>query len=1125
MNLLDMIDSGTFTLEENTLEGYRLHKIQLYNWGTFDKNVWTFDTKGETSLLTGDVGSGKSTIVDAITTLLVPPQKIMYNKAADASAKERNLTSYVRGYHGQQNDELEKGKNLALRDFNKYSVLLATLKDTYIDESLTLAQVFYFTEKGSTPKKIFVVSERELSIEQDFSRFDADFRVLRKRLKEKNCSIYDDFAGYSERYRTKLGLQPQAVELFAKTISMKDVRGLNGFVRNHMIEANNISAEELLHHYSDLNHSYQAILLAKNQIELLQPIKGLAKKYESNREIIASLELERTHLPWWIANQKQTLYTQAIQEALEQQQQVSAQLQTETKIMESIELDLENTNREIAKNDGNLLQNLKNELENLAKQLVQRQIQLEKYTKAANLFSLPIPYSFSDFTQNTKIIQERLKRKTTAHDELIIASESLKSQVANLKEAKNTISEEILSLQSRTSNMERKFVDLRNKMCLDLGIAKEELPFVGELLEVKEGEEAWEGALERLVHGFALSILVSMEQYQVVSSWVNGQHLGMKLVYFAVNTRVRSFQETQVHPLAASHKIAIKEDTSFQKWLHNEIGKRFDFVCTETLEQFQKEKKAMTKNGQIKSQNRHEKDDRTLISDRKKYILGFTNQKKILLLEEEKTQLSLEITKIEARLQQNQQKTEQYKIQLQALHTLANFENFEYLDVATLQQTLEALQKKIKAIEASNNILRQLQNNLTLLKTKKVEQQETLHQLYFIKNKQQDIHAQLDREHHENKNNINPSANTTIFTQIDKICTHLMKGLTCDLQNIQKIETKLFTYIMEQIQKEIAGKTQTEANITRKMLQFKNKFPEAAREVDDTIQSLQEYLDMLAQREHDDLPRFEKEFKRKLQTNVLRDIGIFAAKLDRQNKEIRIKIDEINASLYNIDYNPKRYIKLEMTKTTDPEIKQFASDLKQCTENAAEGFANEEAAENLFVQIKKILDRFQGRQNTAEQDAKWTKKVMDVRNWWVFSASERYRQDDTQYEYYTDSGGKSGGQKEKLAYTILAASLAYNFGLTKTSKKRTSFRFVMIDEAFLKSSDTSAKFGLDLFKELNFQLLIVTPLLKIPTIEPYIANVGLVTSNDETHRSTLTTIPILTYKDNKKEWQTHGRLV
>ena len=58
-----------------------------------------------------------------------------------------------------------------------------------------------------------------------------------------------------------------------------------------------------------------------------------------------------------------------------------------------------------------------------------------------------------------------------------------------------------------------------------------------------------------------------------------------------------------------------------------------------------------------------------------------------------------------------------------------------------------------------------------------------------------------------------------------------------------------------------------------------------------------------------------------------------------------------------------------------------------------------------------------------------------MRNWFIFSASERWREDNTEHEHYADSGGKSGGQKEKLAYTILAASLAYQFKLERGTRR------------------------------------------------------------------------------------------
>jgi len=142
--------------------------------------------------------------------------------------------------------------------------------------------------------------------------------------------------------------------------------------------------------------------------------------------------------------------------------------------------------------------------------------------------------------------------------------------------------------------------------------------------------------------------------------------------------------------------------------------------------------------------------------------------------------------------------------------------------------------------------------------------------------------------------------------------------------------------------------------------------------------------------------------------------------------------------------------------------------------------------------VKSIVDRFKGREGSVDQDRAWTRRVTDVRQWFVFSASERERDGDEEYESYTDSGGKSGGQKEKLAYTILAASLAYQFKLDVDAERSKTFRFVVIDEAFGRGSDDSTRYALTLFTRLGLQLLIVTPLQKIHVIEPHVRSVGYV---------------------------------
>ena len=104
-----------------------------------------------------------------------------------------------------------------------------------------------------------------------------------------------------------------------------------------------------------------------------------------------------------------------------------------------------------------------------------------------------------------------------------------------------------------------------------------------------------------------------------------------------------------------------------------------------------------------------------------------------------------------------------------------------------------------------------------------------------------------------------------------------------------------------------------------------------------------------------------------------------------------------------------------------------------------------------------------------------------------------------------------GGQKEKLAYTILAASLAYQFGLQWGEARSRTFRFVVIDEAFGRGSDDSTQYGLRLFAELSLQLLIVTPLQKIHVIEPFVSSVGFV-HNEDGRASKLRNLSIEQYR-------------
>src|SRR5690606_7679670 len=340
---------------------------------------------------------------------------------------------------------------------------------------------------------------------------------------------------------------------------------------------------------------------------------------------------------------------------------------------------------------------------------------------------------------------------------------------------------------------------------------------------------------------------------------------------------------------------------------------------------------------------------------------------------------------------------------------------------------------------------------------------------------------------------------------------HQLSVESCDNR-----EQDVRKWLQDRIDAEDKRLARLSERIVNAMRGFNEEFKAETAEIDVRLAALPEYERLLAGLQGDDLPRFEARFKELLNVNTINEIANFNAQLARERETIRERVDFINRSLQSIDYNAGRYIRLLAQLTPDAEIRDFQQDLRACTEGALTGSLDEQYSEAKFLQVKAIIDRFRGREGLAEADRRWMAKVTDVRNWFLFSASERWREDDAEYEHYSDSGGKSGGQKEKLAYTVLAASLAYQFGLEWGAVRSRSFRFVVIDEAFGRGSDESAHYGLELFQQLNLQLLIVTPLQKIHIIEPYVSSVAFV-HNEGGRDSRLRCLAIEEYQAQKEE--------
>ena len=1086
--------------------GFRLQRCEVYNWGTFHDHVWTLTPDGNNSLLTGDIGSGKSTLVDAITTLLVPAQRITYNKAAGAESRERTLRTYVLGYFKSERGEPGlSAKPVALRDHNSYSVILGHFHNEGYDQHVTLAQVFWLRDAGGQPARFYVVCDRPLSIANDFANFGSDIRDLRKRLRRQaHTEIHDSFPPYGAAFRRRFGIDTeQALELFNQTVSMKSVGNMTGFVRSHMLERFPVEPhiDALIGHFDNLDRAHQAVLKAKQQIASLDPLVSNTDRHaELNAQIGEQRDCREALTPWFAELKRELLQIRLGKLAgnLERLQGRIDHLRERRRERDSRRDEIRQA---ITENGGDRLEQLKRQLGDIAQRETGRRERARQYDALARQLDLPTATGEAAFHANLGEIDRASAAIEDSEAELQNRRTDASVALRDHKQRHDALQTELASLRQRRSNLPATILALRKRLCDQLALPADSLPFTGELIQVRDEERDWEGAAERLLHNFGLSLLVPDAHYAAVADWVDRTHLRGRLVYY----RVRKENNARMPDLDSDslvRKLAVRPESEFYGWLDRQLAVRFDYACCSSLEQFRRARRAVTRAGQIKSGGeRHEKDDRYGIDDRSRYILGWSNEAKIEALTKQAHTLLTQIGITEDALAQIQAERQQQREQARALDQISVYREFRELDWRSLTAEMTQLDEEHKALESASDVLRTLQEQLVAVQTEIESTQRALDDTLEKRATNREKHAAAKKLFDEANTLLDatPENVRARFPQLEAVRADALGERKLTIESCDTRRSEMRDWLQSRIDADDKRIARLRDRIIEAMRAYKTAWPVETSDVDVSIDAGGEYRKMLDRRREDDLPRFESNFKALLNENTIREVAGFQAQLNRERQEIGERIDIINRSLHAIDYNENRYISLLAEHAHDVEIADFREQLKACTEGTLTGSGDEQYSEAKFLQVKAIIERFRGREGQVDIDDRWTRRVTDVRNWFTFSVSEKWREDDTEYEHYTDSGGKSGGQKEKLAYTVLAASLAYQFGLEWGEQRSRSFRFVVIDEAFGRGSDESTRYGLELFQRLNLQLLIVTPLQKIHVIEPFVSTVGFVHNEDGRH--------------------------
>lgn len=1120
-------------MSEENKNGFYLDFFQVYNWGIFDSNIYTMRCRKQSSLLTGLNGSGKTTLVDAFLSLIVPPRRRFYNQSAGAeSKKERDETSYVLGTYGSKRDEefiSSTAKNLRSKD-KCFSILLGCFVLGDDQGPVTLMQMRFFSQAG-TLQRVYSITRKRLSIE-DIQKEVVDLTPhskWKKIMAEKfNTAFYgDNFSSYSEAFSQLAGLRSdRALYLFSQTVGLKGVGNLNEFIRTHMFEVKNTEAEfeGLVKHYEELSQIYNEIEKAQEQIRLLKEVLEAGKTFELCEKKDLELKEIKNSLQLWYLKTALALIEKKIIDLNQERLIIENKTTLIEEEIKKIDFDLDSVKSAIQKNSTSIrLTSVEHKIDINERELKIRREKIRDYELCAEVLSLETPQTEKKFNENLKLLPE-LKKELTKKENILFNS-ILELNVLN-KDTKNELTElteELESLSKRNTNIPSQNIRIRDEICEGINCSQRELTFAGELLQVLKSESHWEGAIEKLLHHFALCLLVPENLYAKVNSYAAKNNLKGRLVYFKTDKRPQLKNFTSESNSLIS-KLEINKKHELADWIESYIGDNFDYICTDNMEEFNHAAKAITSSGLIKAKIRHEKDDRPQRSGTQSFVLGWDNIQK-------RRELSFRLDKLKTEIEKNTEKLNKYKIKqdeiknkLIILENLTKLTDWDAIDVQKYAEALDKnLEEKAKLLKGDKELNR-LEERLRILKDDKQSREEErsklTNEMGRLEQQLADINlkqARMQVQFNENYSDKNDEETESLILSFEK---HFKIDRGFETLELLDSAKETFTAKLEKdAEKSEQNLKNTERRLREKMSALTNakdeikiKFPSWDADVRDfqaEAAALPDFKAFYERLNHDDLPACLKKFKRKFNDSVKQDITDFKARLDGGTQQIIEGIGELNKSLKIIPYskNPPTYIKLEHRFTNDIQIKEFQGLLLAAIPDSASVFNKE--ADSEFENFKKIKTLI----SYLKENDQRRKKVLDVRQWFIFAAIEYYQNDNTQKQYYEDSASLSGGEKSKLTYTILASAIAFQFGITSGSPR--SLRLVIIDEVFSKVDIDNSCYAMELFKQIGLQMILVTPMDKINIVEDYISSMHITEKkNDNTSR--LLEITIERYKQEKR---------
>lgn len=1080
----------------------RLARIQLHNWGTFHGGH-DLAVPREGLLLTGESGSGKSSILDAISAVLMKPGETRFNAAAqDGPAGDRDRTpmSYVRGaYRKQADDATGEVRPGFLRPAATVSGIALGFEDG-TGRVVTAVRVLHVAGSSSAAADLrtaYLLFDRQVALAEvlEPSLKGIDRRRLRRALDPLVAE--DTYTRFGVRLRRETGIGSEAAQrLLHRTQSAKSLTSLDALLRDFMLDAPPTLglADQAVEQFRALQDAHATVVDARQQVETLLPQRELwATHLEAGtqRDEVAALKDSVDAFQF-------TVLAELADQDLDQARVQGEQARHERERSDRAEQDAAAAEREAAhalhSRGGTDLQLIDRDLAEVRARLERIDQERSRLDPALERLDARMPATAGQFAATQALAR---RERSSIEEEIAQLRHGSGPRFAARERALTRIEEltgEIRSLRSRRSNLPSSLVAVRDRLAEAAGESPSSLPFAGELMDVRD--PAWQGAVERLLRGLTSTILVPERLYETVSRTVEGRHWGTRVSYERV--RERAHGEDAAPPGRTVLSLLHLGDSPLRTWLRGRLARGFPHVLVEDVSELPRHERALTRAGQIKNRDLHVKDDRFRIEDRSRWVIGTDNTALLELRAQELETARAELADHDGALAEVEKRRAALEQRSRDVDRLLEA-SWEVIDRASGEQDAASLEQRRTLLLADHD-LAQLQENHRRAAAE-LESARTAHQQ--ARDAHRDLVQQitsaledLDRARRALARSPLPPAHRPA---LDARITGTRRLTRATLpEAIRAVDNALNT---EFNAAERVLRT-SESKLSEARTAYLRRWQERSTNLVDALEATPDFLAILSRLESDRLPEFEDRFRHLLRTQSQNNIGQLRSVISQAIREVHQRLAPVNESLRATAFDTERrtWLALVARQRHTEEVAAFLTELLAITQRA---FGQEEETvaqtEERFARMDQLLRRL-GSAETS--DIAWRRRVLDTRLHVEFEARELDRSGEV-LDIYRGSDGRSGGQRQRLVTFCLAAAL--RFQLTDRADGEPPYGTVVLDEAFDKTDIHFTRAGLEVFRAFGFQLLLATPLKMLQTIEEYVGGAAVV-SKSVTNRSTVAAI-------------------